>query len=207
MTELLVVVLVLAALAGLLLPTFLRQREEARQVRCRNNLNQLAKGYATYLNEHGDGRFLRCPLGRTLRRNTYNGAEWMASLYWTGVVPDPGVFICPSTEDTNRDGLDIGSDFQASTFTSGTISYAGLHYYSLTDTMGHPVGGAIRDDYPPDRAVASDDTQGDINHNVLGNRGIAVLFLDSHVEFWWEGDPDFPRTVGDRRGLLGALAN
>jgi len=47
----------LVVLAGLVLPMLSTAREEARRIRARNNLNQIAKAMATYLNEHGDNRF------------------------------------------------------------------------------------------------------------------------------------------------------
>jgi len=179
--ELLVVIAIIAILAGMLLPALARAREEARRIRCRNNLNQLAKGMATYLNEHGDNRFYPCPLGRGKDPATYNGAEWLASLYWTGVIPDPGVFVCPSSPDNNTNGKDIGAKSSGDAggkFTSQTISYAGMWWESVNSK-----GGAIRDDFPPNEAMASDDTQGGINHGEKNNGGMALLFFDSHVEF------------------------
>ncbi len=195
------IVLVLAAVAVLLSGALSRAREEARRIRCRNNLNQLAKGMATYLN-CGDNRFFPTPLGRTRNPNTYNGAEWLAALYWTGTIPDPGVFICPSTTDTNRDGVDIGSIMEAPTFGSQTVSYAGMHYNSDTSEAG-----AIRDDYPPNKPMGSDDTQGDINHGTQENGGMAILFFDSHVEFRTNTELDLRRAVGQRGGLLEELSN
>ena len=53
----LVLLLIIVVLAGMLLPSLARSREEARMIRARNNLNQIAKAMATYLNEHGDNRF------------------------------------------------------------------------------------------------------------------------------------------------------
>jgi prepilin-type processing-associated H-X9-DG protein len=177
-------------------------RKEARRIRCRYNLNQLGKGMATYLSELGDNRFPACPLGRGRNPNTYNGAEWLASLYWTGVIPDPGVFICPSSPDTNEEGVDLGTYMAAATFGSETVSYAGLHYNSVLrepDTVG--------DDDPPSMPMASDDTQGDINHGTLSNGGMSVLFFDSHVEFRTNTELDLKRAVGQTGGLLGELAN
>ena len=69
-----------AVLAGMLLPALTRARGEARRIRDRNNLNQIAKGMATYLNEHGDNRFYPASL---------------AELWDKKVIPDPGVFISP----------------------------------------------------------------------------------------------------------------
>ncbi len=200
--ELLVVIAIIAILAGMLLPALSRAREEARRIRCRNNLNQLAKGMATYLNEHGDNRFYPCPLGRGASTTGYNGAEWFASLYWTGSIPDPGVFICPSSPDSNDDGVDMGSSKAVAGFGSQTISYAGMHWSSVT-----PTGGAIRDDFPPNEAMGSDDTQGQINHGEATNGGMAILFFDSHVEFKTNTELDLELAVGFVGGLLERLNN
>jgi len=180
--ELLIVVFVVAIVAGLLIPALARKREEDRRIRCRNNLNQLAKGMASYIDDRGDNRFYPVPLGRGCAPGTYNGAEWLASLYWTGVVPDPGVFLCPSTTDTNADGKDIGckrANDCGGSFGSQTVSYAGMWWKSVTTANG----GGIRDDFPPYEPMACDDTQGGINHGDAANGGMNVLFFDSHVEF------------------------
>ena len=194
--ELLVVIAIIAILAGMLLPALARAREEARRIRCRNNLNQLAKGFATYLNEHGDNRFYPCPLGRGSASDDYNGAEWFASLYWSGVVPEPGVFICPSSPDTNNNGQNMGTHKFITGFNSQTVSYAGMHYESLTNNVGASVEGAIRDDFPPNMPMGSDDTQGAINHGERNNGGMAVLFFDSHVEFRTNTEIDLEEGVG-----------
>ena len=79
-TEVVVLVIIVAILVGTLLPAIGRYREEARRLRCRNNLNQLAKGMASYIPEHGyNDRWFPCPLGRTRDPNTYNGAEFPRS--------------------------------------------------------------------------------------------------------------------------------
>jgi len=208
--ELLVVIAIIAILAGMLLPALSRAREEARRIRCRNNLNQLAKGMATYLNEHGDNRFYPCPLGRGTTTGTYNGAEWLASLYWTGVVPDPGVFSCPSSPDSNSNGKDIGShkvgDVSGGVFGTQTISYAGMWWKSVSTNNG----GAIRDDFPPNEPMSCDDTQGGINHGEATNGGMALLFFDSHVDFKTNTDVDISTAtgaVGRKPGLLWRLKN
>jgi prepilin-type N-terminal cleavage/methylation domain-containing protein len=220
LTDLLVAVAVLAVCAALMLPAasgarlrlpWARAREEARRIRCRNNLNQMAKGMATYLNEHGDNRFYPCPLGRTVNPKNYNGAEWLASMYWTGVLPDPGVFLCPSTRDTNNDGRDLGTERAvAKRFGTQTVSYAAMHYKSMTDQKGAFIYRAIRDDFPPNMPMGSDDTQGTINHGKATNGGMAVLYFDSHVEFKTHTEIDLVRGVGqqgDPRPLLYLLRN
>jgi len=210
LAEVLAVLAVIAVLGILALHyhlATLRSREDARRIHCRSNLCQLGKGMATYLNEHGDNRFYPCPLGLGRVPHDYGGAEWIATLYWSGVIPEPGVFICPSADDTNDDGYDLGTCRAAPTFGSQTVSYAGLHYYSLTDKVGNPTAGAIRDDFPPNEPMASDDTEGTINHGTRDNGGMSVLFFDSHVEFWTNTKIDLEDGVGMKSGPLWRLRN
>jgi prepilin-type processing-associated H-X9-DG protein len=184
--EVVVVVLVVAAIAGLLLPALARQREETRKIRCRNNLNQLSKGMATYITELGERVPYPCPLGRGEKPDTYNGAEWLASLYWTGVVPDPDVFLCPSSMDMNADGKDIGckkANDCGGRFSSQTVSYAGPWWKSVNTQSGGALPAYFPDPLPAaNEPMACDDTQGGINHGGA-NGGMNILFFDSHVEF------------------------
>ena len=78
--ELLVVIAIIALLPAILMPALARAREEARIIRDRNNLNQIAKGCATYLNEFGDNRFY---------------PKSLAELFDKKVIPDRGVFVSP----------------------------------------------------------------------------------------------------------------
>lgn len=61
-----------------------RAREENRRIRCRNNLNQIAKALDTYLNEHGGHRYYPPHLG---------------VLVDSRVLPDPSVLACPYDPD------------------------------------------------------------------------------------------------------------
>ena len=209
LAQILIAVLVLGVLAAMLLPALQRPRVDERRVMgCRRMLSQIAMGMATYLNEFGDSRYYPCPLGRGLKPDDYNGAEWLASLYWTRILPDPGAFICPSSTDTNHDGRDLGSQRAiAGRFGSQTVSYAGMHYKSLTDTAGRPKAGAIMHDFPPNEPMASDDTEGSINHGDVNNGGTMVLFFDGHKEFWTHEKIDLERGVGLKGGPLWRLRN
>jgi len=188
-----------------------RAREPARRIRCRNNLNQFAKGMATYLNEYGESKWYSCPLGRGLGPDDFSGAEWLASLYWTRVLPDPGVYICPSSPDTNDSGADLGAHHAiAGRFSSQTVSYAGMHYYSLTDDAGNPKPAAISADFPRHPAVepmGSDDTEGTVSRGRPSKGGMSVLFFDSHIEFWTHKKIDLERGVGMKGGPLWRLRN
>jgi prepilin-type processing-associated H-X9-DG protein len=210
--DVLVILAVIAVLAGLLLPVLIKYREESRRQRCRENLILFAKGMAMYTGEH-DHTTLPCPLGRCARgsgADTYNGAEWLATLYWVGITPDPDVLLCPSSRDWNSNGRDIGSygvnDVASGFFSSQTVSYAGLWWKSVQTVSG----GAVRDDFPPYEPMACDDTQGGINHGTASNGGMNVLFFDAHVEFKTPPDVDVTTehgSVGMRPGFLWRLKN
>ena len=203
-----------------------RPHVDARRIRCRNNLNQLAKGMATYLNDYGDGYFYPWPSGRKGcggdgEKADFGGAEWLATLYWTHIVRRPSVFICPSSVDDNEDGADLGdggcsgSSFRAGPdgkLRPGAVSYAGYGADSVSTWQREklkrePSGRcvALRADAPRNEPMGSDDTEGTINHGKADNGGMAVLFFDSHVEFWTHTKVDLERGVG--KGELVALRN
>jgi len=213
LVELLVVVAALAVLATLFILTLTKGRQQARVQRCQHNLTLLCKQMYTYLGEYGDNRFLQFPLGRGQRPDDFNGAEWLASLYWVEEVPDPDVFLCPASGDTNHGGRDLGKRrAPPGLFGSQTVSYAGLHYYSFgkTDQSGNPKGEPIRDDLPPNEPVACDDTQGGINHRGRFYGGMNVIFFDGHVEFKPDTVVDTTSehgSVGKEPGLLWRLRN
>ena len=221
-----VLLAILGAGVGLMVMFMGKAREEARRIRCRGNLNQLAKGMAIYLNEFGDNRFYPWPSGRAGCEGSggeadFGGAEWLATLYWTGAMPDPGVFLCPSTPDTNRSGADLGESGCAGPLFRGgpdgkllpeAVSYAAFGADSVaawerekTGSTGGPDKRAIKDDIPPNEPMASDDTEGTINHGKAHRGGMSVLFFDSHVESWNQKKVDLERGVG--KGELVALRN
>jgi len=200
-------------------------RAEARRIRCRNNLNQLAKGMATYLNELGDNRFYPWPSGRAgcggaREKADFGGAEWLASLYWTKILPDSPIFLCPSSGDTNSKGAELGSHGcpqgkdapKDGKLGTRAVSYAAFGADSLAVYIKAKMEKepkerkiAIRDDFPPNEPQASDDTEGPINHNEEDVKGMCVLFFDSHVEFWTPDKVDLERGVGKKE--LVALRN
>ena len=186
-------------------PPPIGDRAQDRKARCTFNLNKLAIGLTLYRMNH-DG-FYPCPLGRSRTPNDYSGAEWLATLYWVRRVENPDVFLCPSSGDANHRGTDLGASKAPPSFGSQTVSYAGLHYRSLNDSAGRRIASAIQDDLPPGAPIASDDTQGTINHGRRGEIGMNILFADTHIEFRSSSRIDARQGVGRKNGLLWQLRN
>jgi hypothetical protein len=187
---------------------------------------------AVYLNEFGDNRFYPWPAGRPScggagAEADFGGAEWLATLYWTGIFPDPGIYICPGTLDTNENGRLLGRrgcsgpGFQGGAdgkLRPDAVSYAAMAATSVAVYQWEVLGMtrdarwphnkiAIRDDFPPNEPMASDDTEGEINHFRAHNGCMGVLFFDSHVEFWTHEKIDLERGVGMQGGELVILRN
>lgn len=197
-----------------------RPRYPGYRIRCRNNLHQLSKGMATYLNEFGDNRFYPWPAGRpgcgTEATPAFGGTEWLVSLHWTQVIPDPGIYLCPSSPDTNDGGTLLGSVGTpgGKPLAPDAVSYAGMWSRSVgiylttkeSKSATHAASSlAIRDDFPPNEPMASDDTQAPLNHGERDNGGMNILFFDSHVEYWTHTGVDLEAGVG--AGDLCALRN
>ncbi|HUT36505.1 MAG TPA: type II secretion system protein [Planctomycetota bacterium] len=215
LAELLIGVFALAIAASLLCYGVHSHRDEAMRIRCRNNLNQLAKGMETYLND----RFYPWPVGRagcgTRANPDFGGAEWLATLYWTKILPDPYVFLCPASPDDNGDGKELGDRGCPGNkpLSEDAVSYAGMGDRSvgiyLVSKQAKAASYAtsklgIRDDFPPNEPMACDDTEGSINHG-SPQSSMNVLFFDSHVEYWTHEKVDLETGVG--RGDLCAMRN
>ena len=78
--ELLIVIAILAILAGLLLPALNSARKTAKSAACKNNLRQLGLGFFQYEqesgrlpagNEQANGYILHCPSNRSICHGTH----------------------------------------------------------------------------------------------------------------------------------------
>ena len=123
--EMLVVIAIIAILAGLLLPALARAREESRRKSCNSNLGQVAKACTTYQEPNGDyfpafmqGAYDDAPWNHN---TTYGNPNMIPLAYWSpmtvqgadnnfqpmpslaclypGYIDNVKVFGCPSTSD------------------------------------------------------------------------------------------------------------
>lgn len=188
--------------------TCARDRAAARRIRCRDNLRALARGMFAYSDTLEGGVYLSFPLGRGVVPHDFTGAEWLASLYWTGFVPESETFLCPVSTDDNHGGADLGRErAPMGRFGPTTVSYAGLHYATLTSRVGSSEAVLPRHSFPESSPMACDDTEGPVNHARDSDGGMNVAFFDGHVQFRTGTQLDVEKAVGLKGGLLEGLGN
>jgi len=171
--ELLVVMAIIATLAALVVPMLFTSTETAAQATCRSNLRQIHMALLDYKMKKGKNRYFP----------RYDGKKFVAALYRKGVLEDARVLICPSTDDENHKGEDIGgmnSDPRAEV-PVGTVSYAGRRNSSASPFSIKKV----RSKKTPVTEIATvcdgliqiEDSYEFPHHDL-----VLVLFLDGHVE-------------------------
>ncbi len=100
--ELLIVIAIIAILAGLLLPALQQARNKARLIACSSNLKQMGFGMRSYLDDSRDFFPLKSyPMPENNSKN----------IYWTWIVARdkyiPGsVFLCAGAKNMTADGRD-----------------------------------------------------------------------------------------------------
>ena len=212
--------LLLVLLLGMLLPAVGTARELARTLKCKNNLKQLGIAMFQYIDERGSHRYYPYPKGRPGVPDDYNGKHFLAMIWWTDLVSEPEIFICPNSTDDNNKGYDLGVRDKEYTETDvggvnqrgnapanvpepnwgpHVISYAskGWKVSFLPNSRGGAERFALTDQFPSDTIIASDDTVDPPNHT----NGFCVLYADCHVEFL----TDAKYVVTEENGAVGRV--
>lgn len=191
--EVLIVIVVIVLVMTMHAPMSIGPRAEARRMKCRSNLRQLGIAMVQYLDHKGDQRYYPWPAGGA----KFDGAEWLAALYWSKIVTEPSIFNCPSSSDDNREGALIGATDRVG-IPDDAVSYAAKGWKTSPIYRGERY--CITDTVPGDTVMASDDTELRPNHR----SGFTALFFDGHVEFLT--DLDVEGSVG-RDAPLDTICN
>jgi len=176
-------------LAGMLLPALGKARAEARKMKCASNLRNIAQAMNLYLMKYGDTSMYAIPA------HSFRGDCWLASLYWTGMVEEPKIFLCPGTSDAGRIPSRQPPDLSAAgAVPADAVSYAGL-CLGLTGARSHRNTKWYSDSTISVASVlACDDNEGSQNHS----GGMNVVYFDTHVDFAPGPSADTYEQIGAR---------
>ena len=201
LTELLVVIGVIALLIGILLPTLSRAREASRKTQCMANLRTLGQMLTIYANTFHD----LLPNGNPpMKFDDYNGQNMVLTYFANQMVKSPGVFHCPSdidpvpgkivtADETLEDSARTSFEFYSVWFSpekpARLSRFKGRAPLTWDQDAGEPINPVTQQPYKINTSPLR-------NHKGGGN----VLYSDGHVEWLdrrlWE-DQSWPKGANE----------
>ena len=166
MTAFLVVIAIIAILAGMLLPALGAVKETGKQANCTNNLNQIGTALVTYENDYG-----QMPIGADAATATGDSSaplsdERFEVLRQNG-LDEPKSYLCPSTTTAGWQAAETGKALSPQTISYGYFTRENQGAISTSTCGGSSVIAAD----------AKTGTAGAWNHDKKG----AYLRIDSSV--------------------------
>ena len=186
--ELLLVIAIIAVLAGLLLPVYSRVQENGRVVKCTSNLKQIAAGLISFAGDHNG----LCPLSGGVIYYQQGADPNTPNLGWTQQLEpymsgtDRKVYICPSSSKviSNNSQYSYFQGCHAAYYAAG--KFAALRLSLLTAPSKYILAGDISssavlsDGADADKDDFSQDPAFDATPPPFHNGKSNVVFADGH---------------------------
>lgn len=140
MIELLVVVAIIAILAGMLLPALKKSKDSAKMIQCTSNLKQIGVLMAQYIDESNS----YYPLCYDTN-DTY--MHWPSKLIVSGGLNSTNIFICPSVPVSSVNSYLVSKTLTIEQKMAGTcLGYTsyGIHRYGTSPSRSDVDGGGYK---------------------------------------------------------------
>jgi len=217
--ELLVVVAIIAALIGILLPSLVRSRESARRAACASNLHQLLVTTTSYATQNLNGIYP--PTHRDGQTATGDDHihwidEWLFDWYERYGKIDLQTFTCPNRGEPfirkSGDNIRIGYYFQfgrVDNFNhSATERWSPPQSLSVKGSRVMMTDIIERGTISPPEATSSHGKDGPVSGEKfdtpeeIGSEGLNQGYVDGSVQ-WVPQDETFERNVRKGTGITG----